>query len=417
MPNASADLLKELRIDRSAPPPAPPSRKRWALLAIFGGAFAAIVGAWAALGHDKAIEVETAQVTTVGGASGGGAATVLDATGYMVARRMATVSAKITGKVREIKIEEGMHVEAGQVMATLDPIDADAERELMSSQVGAAQSQIGMVQAQLKEAEANVGRLDGLVKQQLVAKAQYDQAVAERDALRSQLLTAQRNARVANDRLRIADLGMDNTIVRAPFAGIVIAKAAQPGEIVSPLSAGGGFTRTGIGTIVDMDSLEVEVEVGEAFIGRVKPGMPTQTMLNAYPDWKIPGHVIAIIPAADRGKATVKVRVAVDQKDARIVPDMGARVSFLEAAPPKDAAPRKPTVLAPANAIVDRGGNDVVFVVAEDKAQQRAVKVGRTLGDDREIVDGLSGGDTVVLSPPESLVDGGRIKQKKTEAQ
>ena len=264
MPNASADLLKELRIDRSAPPPAPPSRKRWALLAIFGGAFAAIVGAWAALGHDKAIEVETAQVTTVGGASGGGAATVLDATGYMVARRMATVSAKITGKVREIKIEEGMHVEAGQVMATLDPIDADAERTLMSSQVGAAESQIGMVQAQLKEAEANVVRLNGLVKQQLVAKAQFDQAVAERDALRAEALTSQRNQRAAADRLRIADIGKDNTVVRAPFSGVVIAKAAQPGEIVSPLSAGGGFTRSGIGTIVDMDSLEVEVDVGES---------------------------------------------------------------------------------------------------------------------------------------------------------
>ncbi|MUV13471.1 efflux RND transporter periplasmic adaptor subunit [Noviluteimonas gilva] len=414
---ASADLLKELRIDRSAPPPARDGNKRWVFIAIGAGLLAVILGAWVVLGRDKATEVETAQVTSVGGANGSGAATVLDATGYIVARRMATVSAKITGKVREIKIEEGMHVEAGQVMATLDPIDADAERTLMSSQVGAAQSQIGMVQAQLKEAEANVVRLNGLVTQQLVAKSQFDQAVAERDALRAQLTTAQRNARVAGDRLRIADLSVDNTIVRAPFAGIVIAKAAQPGEIVSPLSAGGGYTRTGIGTIVDMDSLEVEVEVGEAFIGRVKPGMPTQTMLNAYPDWKIPGKVIAIIPAADRGKATVKVRVGMDQKDARIVPDMGARVSFLETAPPKDAAPRKPTVLAPSSAIVDRGGNDVVFVVAEDKVQQRAVKLGRTLGDDREIVDGLSGGDTIVLAPPESLVDGGRIKQKQSQAQ
>ena len=157
---------------------------------------------------------------------------------------------------------------------------------------------------------------------------------------------------MAGDRLRIADQGVDNTIVRAPFAGVVIAKAAQPGEIVSPLSAGGGFTRTGIGTIVDMDSLEVEVEVGEAFIGRVKPGMPVEAMLNAYPDWKIPGKVIAIIPAADRGKATVKVRVGLRPKDPRIVPDMGVRVSFLEAAPTKDAAPRQAGVLAPASAIV-----------------------------------------------------------------
>ena len=161
--------------------------------------------------------------------------------------------------------------------------------------------------------------------------------IAERDALRAQLATAQRNAQVAQSQLRIADQDVDNTVVRAPFAGVVIAKAAQPGEIVSPLSAGGGFTRTGIGTIVDMDSLEVEVEVGEAFIGRVQPKMPVEATLNAYPDWKIPAEVIAIIPAADRGKATVKVRIALKVKDPRIVPDMGVRVSFLEPARPAPA--------------------------------------------------------------------------------
>jgi len=265
-----------------------------------------------------------------------------------------------------------------------------------------------------------VHRLDGLVKQQLVSKAQYDQAIAERDALRAQLSTTQRNAQVAGRGLRIADQGVDNTVVRAPFAGVVIAKAAQPGEIVSPLSAGGGFTRTGIGTIVDMDSLEIEVEVGEAFIGRVKPKMPVEAMLNAYPDWKIPAEVIAIIPAADRGKATVKVRVALKQKDPRIVPDMGVRVSFLEDAPPKDAQQRT-GVLAPSDAIVQRDGKDVAFVVAEKDAgagiaRLRTLKLGRTLGDDREVLDGLSGGDTVVVAPPESLADGARVRLAATDS-
>jgi multidrug efflux pump subunit AcrA (membrane-fusion protein) len=192
--------------------------------------------------------------------------------------------------------------------------------------------------------------------------------VAERDSLRAELLTSQRNAHVASDRLRIADQGVDNTVVRAPFAGVITAKAAQPGEIVSPMSAGGGFTRTGIGTIVDMDSLEVEVEVGEAFIGRVKPKMPVEATLNAYPDWKIPGEVIAIIPAADRGKATVKVRVAIKVRDARIVPDMGVSVSFLDADAEKELTQRPQGALVPNAAIVERDGTKVAFVVIDPPA-------------------------------------------------
>jgi RND family efflux transporter MFP subunit len=409
--NSSADLLKQLRIDRSAPPPAS-RRGLWIALAIAAAVLVLLLLGWAVFGRDKAIEVRTADVVAIG--NGGGSASVLDATGYVVARRMATVSAKITGKVREVLIEEGQHVEAGQVMATLDPIDADAQRDLAAAQLGAARSQAGSVQAQLREAEANAARLGSLVKQQLVSKAQYDQAIAQRDSLRAQLVTAQRNAQVANDQLRIAGHGVDNTVVRAPFAGVVIAKAAQPGEIISPLSAGGGFTRTGIGTIVDMDSLEVEVDVGEAFIGRVQPKMPTEATLNAYPDWKIPGEVIAIIPTADRGKATVKVRVALDVRDPRIVPDMGVRVSFLEKAQPL-AAKTRPGVLVPAAAIVTRDGKDVAFVVADETVQGHALKLGRTLGDDREVLDGLAGGETVVLDPPEKLADGARVRIAKTD--
>ena len=412
--NNPADLLNQLRIDRSAPPPPASRRGLWIALAIAVGVVLLALAGWALLGRDRGVEVHTAPVVAIGGGAGG-AASVLDATGYVVARRMATVSAKITGKVREVLIEEGQHVEAGQVLATLDPVDADAQRDLAAAQLGAARSQAGSVEAQLKEAEANATRLGSLVRQQLVSKAQYDQAIAQRDALRAQLATAHHNAQVAADSLRIADNGVDNTVVRAPFAGVVIAKAAQPGEIVSPLSAGGGFTRTGIGTIVDMDSLEIEVEVNEASIGRVLPHMQAQAMLNAYPDWKIPAEVIAIIPAADRGKATVKVRVGLMVKDPRIVPDMGVRVSFLEAAKP--AGEKQPTgVLAPAAAIVQREGKDVAFVVVDEKARVRKLKLGRTLGDDREVTEGLSGGDTVVVDPPEKLADGMRVTPAKTEA-
>ena len=414
--NSNADLLKSLKIDRNAAPP-PESRKGlWIGLAVFAVIALAAAGAFALRGG-KGIEVRVAPVTAIGGGSSSGAA-VLDATGYLVARRMATVSAKVTGKVRDVLIEEGQRVEEGQILAHLDPVDADAQRSLSAAQLGAAQSQIAGVAAQLKQADADANRLGALVRQQLVSRAQYDQAIAARDALRAQLVTAQRNAQVARDGLRIADHGVDNTIVRAPFAGVIIAKAAQPGEIVSPLSAGGGFTRTGIGTIVDMSSLEVEVDVGEAYIGRVKPDMRTETVLNAYQDWKIPGKVIAIIPTADRGKATVKVRVSLGALgDPRLVPDMGARVSFLDDAKPAQAQ-GKPGVLVPANAIVERGSKSVAFVLSGDTVAMRTLQLGRTLGDDREVVSGLSSSDQVVLDPPEQLADGARvhIAPESTEA-
>ncbi len=414
--NNSADLLKELRIDRKAPPPAPPSRRGlWIAVGVAVVLLVLAVAAWAMLGRAKPVPVQTTVAVAMG--QPGSSATVLDASGYVVARRMATVSAKITGKVKEVLIEEGMQVEAGQVMATLDPIDANAARTLAAAQLEAARSQSGSLQAQLQEAEAYATRLTGLAKQQLVSKAQYDQAIAQRDSLRAQLVTARHNTQVAADQLKISDNGVDNTIVRAPFAGVVIAKAAQPGEIVSPLSAGGGYTRTGIGTIVDMDSLEVEVEVGEAFIGRVQPKMPIEAVLNAYPDWKIPGEVIAIIPAADRSKATVKVRVALHSKDPRIVPDMGVRVSFLEKAKPATAEAPKGVRVASA-AISERDGKDVAFVLGdEDKVEQRELTVGQALGDDRVVTAGLDAGDTVVLDPPATLADGAKVRSSDADAE
>jgi RND family efflux transporter MFP subunit len=363
--------------------------------------------------------VKTVAVAAIA-TSSSGSTSVLDATGYVVPRRIATVSAKVTGKVREVLIEEGQRVEAGQVMATLDPIDADSNRALSLSQLEAARSQVGSVQAQLKEAEANAARLGQLVGQKLVSRQQFEQAVASRDSLRAQLNTAQRNAQVAADSLRIADNGVDNTVVRAPFAGVVIAKSAQPGEIISPLSAGGGFTRTGIGTIVDMDSLEVEVDVNEAYIGKVQPKMPVEATLNAYPDWKIPAEVIAIIPTADRSKATVKVRIALKQRDGRIVPDMGVRVSFLDSIKPvATSAPKAVGVLVANDAVTQRSSDgkdaDVVFVVNDGKAVQTSVQLGEIRGDQRLVLSGLSAGETVVSAPPVELKNGAAVVEKSDD--
>ncbi len=412
--NASAELLKELRIDRrkgSAPPPSP-RRGLWIVLAIVALLLLGAV-AWFVFGRERPIEVTTAPVVAI--QQGTASSSVLDASGYVVARRMATVSAKITGKVREVMIEEGMRVEEGQVMATLDPIDANAQRSLSASQLEAARSQLAGLQAQVAQADAEAGRLQKLVDQQLVSRSQFDLAMAQRDSLRAQLRTAQRNTKVASDSLAIADLGVDNNVVRAPFSGVVTAKAAQPGEIVSPLSAGGGFTRTGIGTIVDMDSLEIEVEVGEAFIGRVQPKMPVEATLNAYPEWKIPAEVIAIVPTADRGKATVKVRVALKVKDPRIVPEMGVRVSFLESAAPAQAAAPK-GVRVPASALVEREQKTVAFVVGDDqRVQQVPVTVGVALNNDRQVTAGLSAGQQVVSNPPPELRDGRAVVEKQSQ--
>lgn len=403
--NASAELLKELRIERNAAPPPSPSRaKWWVLVPVAVAAIAAV--AWFLAGRDSAIEVRTAPVIAIGNTAA--SASVLDASGYVVARRMATVSAKITGKVREVLIEEGMRVEEGQVMATLDPVDADAQFALASAQLAAARSSVASVQAQLTQAEAEAVRVAALVERGLVSRSQYDAAVAQRDALRAQRVTAQRNVQVASDSLEIARNGVDNTIVRAPFAGVVIAKAAQPGEIVSPLATG-GYTRTGIGTIVDMDSLEVEVEVGESYIGRVRPGMPVEAVLNAYQDWKIPAEVIAIIPAADRGKATVKVRVALKEKDARIVPDMGVRVSFLEAE--RADEPQQPRgVRVPQGAVVSQDGRSRAFVVQGERVALREIETGIALGDGRQVLSGLAAGQSVVLDPPAGLKDGDAVR-------
>ncbi|TCZ87224.1 efflux RND transporter periplasmic adaptor subunit [Lysobacter sp. N42] len=408
--SATQDALKQLRIERR-PGARPPRRRRWPWIA--AGAAVLLVGGFVALGALRPVPVET---TPARDAADPANASVLDASGYIVARRMATVSSKVTGKVREVLIEEGQRVAAGQVLARLDPIDAGAQAELAQAQVAAARSQAGQVRAQLREANANVARLSALVRQQLVSRAQYDQAVAQRDALAAQLAVIDRNTEVARRQLAVAGIGVENTVVRAPFAGVVTAKAAQPGEIVSPISAGGGFTRTGIGTIVDMDSLEVQVDVNEAYIGRVQPGMPVEAVLNAYPDWRIPGEVIAIIPTADRTKATVKVRIALGVKDARIVPDMGVRVSFLERAGAN--APRPTGVWIPARAIVLPEGTPAdqaakatrgtVFVAVDGRADAREVPLAELRDADRRVPSGIRPGEAVIVDPT-TVRDGQKV--------
>jgi RND family efflux transporter MFP subunit len=398
------ELLSQLRLARDGEPVR--SRRRL-LITVVVSLLVVAGGLWFALGRATAPTVRTAVARDAG--TSAAAASVLDATGYVTARRQATVSAKITGKVTEVLIEEGQRVKEGDVLARLDDTETRAQVALAQAQLTAARSQLAEIRALLDQAERDHARQQELARRQLVSAQSLDAALAQRDMLRARLGAAGEQVRVAQESARVAQVQLDNTVIHAPFGGVVVAKAAQPGEMISPVSAGGGFTRTGIGTIVDMDSLEIQVDVNEAFIGRVTAGQPVEATLNAYPDWKIPASVIAIIPSADRSKATVKVRIAIQARDPRIVPDMGVRVGFLGATPAREAAPTG-GVLVPADAVRGEGAGAVVFVYADGRVERRAVMLGPGSGADRRLQAGVRTGERVVVSPPPSLRDGDRVR-------
>ncbi len=412
MSKIDANLLNELRIqhterdDGGGPP-----RWLWPVVAaVVVVLLLAAAGGW--LWATRPVVVQAATATAPAGGAGSAGA-VLQATGYVTPRRRATVSTQITGTLTQVLIEEGDRVEKGQVLARLEDSALRAGLGAARANLASAQAQVVTAQAQLTQAQADARRQDELVASGMVTKQAAEQARTAVATGAAQLDGRRREADAANAALTQARVNFDYTVVRAPFAGVVTEKAAQVGEIVSPLSAGGGFTRTGVGTIVDMDSLEVEVDVSEAYIGQVQAGMPAEAVLDAYPDWKIPAHVIAIVPAADRGKGTVKVRVALEQKDARLVPDIGVRVSFL--AKKADAAPARAQAargaLVPAQALAQRDGRAVVFVVEDGKARLHAVTpAAPDVGAMKLIPAGVAVGDRVVLSPPATLEDGASVK-------
>jgi len=408
-------LLGQLRIDRSEPAvSAAAARTRW----LIGGLVllvAVLAGAWFMLAAHAALPVHTVVAQPLA-ASGSGGASVLDATGYVTARREATVSAQITGTLTAVLIEEGDHVKEGQVLGRLDDT---AQRAALAQAVAALHSaQALQVQdrAQLAQNQRDVQRDEDLVDRKLVSQQAVEQARTQVETQSALLESQRRQVELAAANVRSAQVQLDYCTVRAPFTGVVIAKAAQLGEIVSPFSAGGGFTRTGIGTLVDMDSLEIEVDVNEAYINRVQPDQKVESVLNAYPDWRIPSHVIAIIPTADRSKATVKVRIGLDLKDPRIVPDMGVRVSFLEEHKPGEAsaAPRPHGVLLPAAALRKDGDMDVVVVLQDGKAQRRPVTLGGSSGELRQVLTGVSAGETVIVDAPAGLKDLTAVKETKS---
>jgi RND family efflux transporter MFP subunit len=337
--------------------------------------------------------------------------TVLNASGYVTARRQATVSSKITAKVVEVLVEEGMKVQEGQVLARLDDTNIKTSLRLAEAQLVSATNALAETRVRVREADQELQRQTGLVANKIATQADYDHAEAAFLALKARLEQQQADVTVAKKQVAYWEQQMDDAIIRAPFTGIVTSKNAQPGEMISPISAGGGFTRTGICTIVDMESLEIEIDVNESYINRVRAAQPVEATLDAYPEWKIPCKVIAIIPTADRQKSTVKVRVGFDKLDPRILPEMSVKVAFRETDGSGPAAGR--TVIVPKAAVQQRDGRDVVLVVQSGRAERRAVTVNQTLLDEVVISAGVAAGERVIVDAPSGLTDGAAVAEKR----
>jgi RND family efflux transporter MFP subunit len=381
----------------------------------FFGIFAAILGVvvlvaggvFAFMHQKPVVEVAAAQK------AGSDRPALLNASGYVTPRRRATVASKITGRVTGVFFDEGMHVPQGFVLATLD--DSDVRRALDSAKADrdTAQASIADLQVQLKYAEIELHRAQELQASGVQTQEALDTARTNVDSLKAKIDLAKQQVIAFVARIAEAQQAVDNCIIRAPFDGIIVSKDAQIGEMVSPISAGGGFTRTGIATIVDMNSNEIEVDVNEAYIARVLPGQPVTAILDAYPDWQIPSKVRTVIPTADRQKATVKVRISFLKLDPRILPDMGVKVAFLGDEPEQKSGAASSTVIIPQSAVRDQNGSKTVFLVKEDHVERRAVKLGAVQGTDQQVLAGLVAGDTVVVKGPADLHDGQAVEIKK----
>src|SRR6202451_166854 len=406
--NAARPDLGALRIDKD-------KRQERKTGKIFGIILAAILVVALVAGatfysRNSAPVVEVAAAQKAGNA---GPTALLNASGYVTPRRRATIAAKITGRVIGVYFDEGVHVKEGQILAKLD--DSDVKRALDSAVAdrNSTRAQIADYEVQLKNAELLVHRSKELQAAGVQSQEILDNAVTSADSLRAKIALTKEQVAAAESRINEAQQAVDNTVIRAPFEGIVVSKDAQVGEMVSPISAGGGFTRTGIATIVDMNSNEIEVDVNEAYIARVVPGQNVTAVLDAYPDWQIPSRVRTVIPTADRQKATVKVRISFLKLDPRILPDMGIKVTFFGAEPEQKNGAAEPAVLIPQDAVRDDQGKKIVFLVKNDHLERRAVGLGATRGSDAEILAGLDAGDTVVVKGPATLRDGEAVEIKK----
>ena len=411
------DLIARLRIDAGDRPG--PGRRRSVAIIAATLAIAAAIGGYA-LRFRQIPEVQAAVVEPLETGAPMVMQSSLDGSGYVVARRQATVSSKSTGRVVAMLIEEGQHVSEGEVIAVLDDASARAAVSQAAAQLDHARASLNAASAAWEDGLPIFERAKLQYEGGYVSAQSFDQARRDNRAARTAVEVADAAVRVAEANLLLVEKDLEDTIVRAPFAGVVTVKAAQEGETVSPVSAGGGFTRTGIGTIVDMSSLEVEVDVNESFINRVRPGQRVDVRLNAYPDWQIGARVVAIVPTADRAKAAVRVRIGFDAIDERVLPQMGVRVSFLESddnSGEGSLAPLPAGVLIPTHAVETDGDRGIVYLIRDDHVERRAVSLGADTPDGRIVQAGLSPGMHLAIAADGVLRDGMRVRVRQTEGE
>jgi RND family efflux transporter MFP subunit len=409
-----SETLGSLRIDRSVQPSNGRGRTILIWAVVISAMAGAAIGLWMWLGS------KTTEITTVvaeeesSGPSLG--SSVLNASGYVVARRLSTVASKVTGRVLEIYVEEGMTVEKDQVVASLDPVNTRTMLTMAERELDASRRNLAEIEVRLAEAQRNLERNEALIKQQLVSQTALDTSRAEVNAMAARLEASRAQVKVAESGLAMRRNDFNDLQVRAPFKGVILSKDAQPGEMISPLSAGGGFTRTGIATIVDMDSREIEVDVNESYINRVKANQRVEAKLDAYPDQPLAAHVINIVPTADRTKATVRVRIAFDKLEPQILPDMGIKVRFLDDKPAPAAASSGPRVRVPSAAVQRVGGETYVWVVSEGRVERRAITIGAENDGQAEILAGVRSGEELVAPLVEGLEDGGKVKLRESDS-
>lgn len=398
--------LSSLRIEPRARNNAQRGKRRLMLPAAVLVALVLLLGTFFLSARSVQVEVAVAKSPVQGKGD-----VVLNASGYVTPRRRSTVAAKITGRVQEMLVEEGMSIEEGQVIALIDDADARRLLDTAGAEYDVARATIAELQVNHADAQRTLRRIERLNSEKVSSQQDLDSAQAAVDALKARLALAEKQVQSARARLEVARQDVENCTVRSPFSGIAVSKDAQVGEMVSPISAGGGFTRTGIATIVDMQSLEIEVDVNEAYIAKVSIDQAVSATLDAYPGWQIPCTVRTIIPTADRQKATVKVRIAFAELDPRILPDMGVKVSFLSG---ENSAPdSRVQSLIPRQSVREMEGRQVVFQLREGRLVLRAVKLGEKRTGDIEVLEGIAPGDRVVVDGPPRLRDGQRAQVKE----
>jgi HlyD family secretion protein len=397
--------LSRLRIARDQPSPGQKRALRLAGL-LAGGAAVLILVTYLYLRSGAGTEVTVALVEVLGrGVAGGG--TGITANGYVVARTRASVSSRLTGRLAALSVEEGTRVRRGQVMARLENEEYIAALAQAVADSARAEAALREGQAQRDQVGRDLTRIQELVRQNLEPARNAEELEAQLAAATARVGVLEAQIRSATAAVAYARANLDNTFIRAPFDGTVLRKDAEVGEVVAPVAAGGGLTRGAVVTMADLETLEVEVDVNEAYIAEIRDEQPTRIVLDAYPAAAFAGQVRQIVPTADRQRATVQVKVRITERDPRILPEMGARVEFLAAETADTSAPAR--VFVPADAVRTEGPNTVVYVVRDGAARRQVIEAGPVSGGRREVRSGLSGGEQVIVNPPRGLEEGARV--------